>query len=100
MKTNWLTGRHAFEVPCTVEIEHTNEYLKAHVDLDGVEVGPGDEVRVHDAPTGVAFGERVVCQRRATVTRGGWLDRLWARLAAAPEMTELYDLSFTSGRKL
>jgi hypothetical protein len=99
---NWdrILGRQTFHVPCTVEVEHTNEFLGAHVELAGFDPPPGDEVLVHDAPTDVPFGERVVCEREATVKRGGWLDRIWARLAAAPEITELYDISFTPRREL
>ena len=59
--TMWMGSRHSFDVPCTVEIEQTSKTLHAHVVLDGdVQIRPGDEVRVHDAPTGVAFGERGV----------------------------------------
>ncbi|MBY6204865.1 hypothetical protein [Halomonas denitrificans] len=87
------------EVPCTVTIVHSNETLEAHVELDGVEVNGGDQVLVHEAPTEVAFGERVRCRRTATVIRGGVLDRLWARWRGALEFNELYDLSFTPRRR-
>jgi hypothetical protein len=95
-----LMGRRIYQVPCTVEIEHTNEFLKAHVELEGIEVEAGDAVRVIDPPTDVGFGDRIFCHRQATVTRGGWFDRLWARVAASGELNELYDISFTSGRRL
>lgn len=95
-----LLGRRSFNVDCTVEVIHTNDELGAHVDLDGVAVGPGDSVLVHGAPTNVAFGERAKCRRTATVTRGGWYDRLWARIAGAMEFNELYDVSFSSRRTL
>ena len=55
------TGRQAVEVPCTIDIENTLDSLHAYVELQGVEVGPGDEVLVHDAPTEMPpYGERVV----------------------------------------
>lgn len=88
-----------FDVPCTVEIEQTSETLHAHVTLEGdVEIRPGDEVIVHDAPTGVKFGERLVVRRMATVVRGRALDRLWARIQGYLELTELYEVSFSDGR--
>jgi len=97
--TMWMGSRHSFDVPCTVEIEQTSETLHAHVVLDGdVQIRPGDEVRVHDAPTGVAFGERLVVRRTATVVRAGLLDRLWARIEGYLELTELYEVSFSDGR--
>ncbi|ERF83820.1 hypothetical protein JQ559_24210 [Bradyrhizobium viridifuturi] len=95
----WTTSRKTFDVPCTIEIEQTSETLHAHVVLDGdIAIQPGDEVMVHDAPTGVAFGERLVVRRTATVVRAGPLDRLWARIEGYLELTELYEVSFSDGR--
>jgi hypothetical protein len=95
MKT---VGRRMFDVPCTVEIENSAETLHAHVELEGFEVGPGDEVIVHGAPTNVPFGERVVARCHATVRRAGPLDRLKAKVEGYLELTELYEVSFSSGR--
>jgi len=95
----WMGTRKSFDVPCTVEIEQTSETLHAHVLLDGdVQIRPGDEVLVHDAPSGVAFGERLVVRRTATVVRGSALDRLRARIEGYLELTELYEVSFSDGR--
>jgi hypothetical protein len=97
--TGLFRSRQSFDVPCTVEIEQTSETLHAHVILDGdVKIAPGDEVRVHDAPTGVAFGERLVVRRTATVVRGNALDRLRAKIEGYLELTELYEVSFSDGR--
>jgi hypothetical protein len=99
MTMYWTTARKTFDVPCTIEIEQTSETLHAHVVLDGdFAIAPGDEVRVHDAPTGVAFGERLVVRRTATVVRAGPLDRLRARIEGYLELTELYEVSFSDGR--
>jgi hypothetical protein len=99
MSMIWIGSPNSFDVPCTVEIEQTSETLHAHVVLDGdVDIRPGDEVRVHDAPTHVAFGERLVVRRRATVVRAGPLQRLRARLEGYLELTELYEVSFSDGR--
>lgn len=87
-----------FDVPCTVDVAQTVESLHAHVELLGVDVGPGDAVLVHDAPTGVGYGERLVCSRRATVTRAGVFRRVWTRLASRFELTLLYEVSFAPGR--
>ncbi len=99
MNLNWIGGRKRFDVPCTVEIEQTSETLHAHVVLDSpIEIRPGDEVTVHDAPTHVNFGEKIVVQRTATVVRGNPLDRLRARMEGYLELTELYEVSFSDGR--
>ena len=91
--------RKSFDVPCTVEIEQTSETLHAHVVLDGnIEIEPGDEVTVHNAPTSVPFGERLVVRRTATVVRGGLLGKMRARIEGYLELTELYEVSFSDGR--
>lgn len=88
--------RKSFDVACTVEIANTCETLETHVVLDGdCEIGPGDTVLVHDAPTHAPFGERLILRRRATVTRAGALTRLITRLSAILALTELYEVSFT-----
>ncbi len=93
--------RQTFEAPCTVEIEHSAESLHAHVELDGdIEIEPGDQVLVHDAPTEVPYGETLVVRRTATVVRAGLAERVWTRFAGNFELTELYDVSFTERRRL
>jgi hypothetical protein len=95
-----LTRRN-FEAPCTVEIEHSPESLHAHVVIEGdVEMQPGDQVLVHDAPTDAPHGKRIVVRRTATVIRAGLLERVWTRLAGNFELTELYDVSFSERRRL
>lgn len=93
-------GRRRIDVPCTIEVEHTPRSLHAHVDLQGIEVGPGDSVLVHDAPIDVSFGETVVRQSHATVMQAGLLERLWTQVTAFLELTELYEVSFTPRRTL
>ena len=94
-----LLSRRTIVTPCTIEIEHTERSLHAHVELDGAPaLQPGDRVRVHGEPIRVRFGQKLVLRRDATVERAGWLERQWTRLAARFELSELYDVSFTSGR--
>ena len=89
------------DVACTIEIEHSERSLHAHVELYGAPaLQPGDRVRVHGAPIRIRFGERMTLHRKATVERAGWLERQWTRLIARFEIAELYDVSFTSGRLL
>ncbi len=97
----WIGGRKRFDVPCTVEVEHTAESLHAHVDLDGnIEIRPGDEVILHGAPIHAAFGQRIVERRHATVIRANWLGRLATKLSAGLELTELYEVSFSHRKQL
>jgi hypothetical protein len=89
-----LLGRRTVEVGCDVDIEQTAESFHAHAVPDGIDIRPGDIVVVHDAPTGVAFGQRLTCRCAATVTRASALDRLWTEFTAMFELTELYEVGF------
>jgi uncharacterized Zn finger protein len=84
------------QVPCTVEVSHRFESLHAHVRFDnGAIVHPGDEVLVHGAPVVAAYGEVVVEQRVATITRANALERAWTRLTGDFEFMELCEFSFS-----
>jgi hypothetical protein len=94
-----LGRRQEVVVPCTIDIENTLDSLHAYVELQGIEVGPGDVVRVLDAPTEIPpYGERYVCERRAEVVKAGWLDRMWTHATSRFELTELYEVGFSSWR--
>ncbi|MDJ1016334.1 MAG: hypothetical protein QNJ35_07475 [Paracoccaceae bacterium] len=84
------------KVPCTVEVSHRFEELSAHVRFDnGAVVHPGDSVLVHGAPVMAPFGEIVVEQREATITRANAFERLWTRLTGDLEFMELCEFSFS-----
>jgi thiamine monophosphate kinase len=93
-----VTRRRTIDVPCTVEVESSAQWLHAHVELEGLEIEPGDSVLVHDAPGDVASGQRVLCHRRATVVRAGRLRRAWTRLSSLLELGELLEVGFSSRR--
>jgi flagellar basal body rod protein FlgF len=101
MITDFIAPRKQLDVPCTIEIENTFESLHAHVELDGgLQINAGDEVLVHGDPVRVPYGEKLTLRRNATVTRANWIDRAVTRALARLEFTELYEVSFSSGRKL
>ena len=83
------------DIACSLDVAHTAETLHAHVTLEGVDVGPGDTVLVHDAPAAIGYGEHVLCARRATVVRAGWLRRAWTRLAGSFELLSLFEVGFS-----
>jgi len=85
-------------VPCRVELAHTADDCYAHVILKGVEVGPGDEVLVHNPPTRIAWGERYAVERKATVSRASWWQRLKTYALARFELDLLYEVSFSERR--
>jgi hypothetical protein len=96
-----MMGGNSFETPCTIEIEQTHDCFHAHLALDGdIAIGPGDRVRVHGEPIRLAFGQKLTERRSATVTRAGLFRRAWTLLVARFELQELYEVSFTTRRRL
>ena len=97
---NTLSGR-SFDVQCTVYVSHRFEDLSAHVELEGdVQIGPGDQVLVHGAEIHAPYGEVRVEQRRATVTRAPWFERMWTRFTGDLDCLSLLDVSFSDRRSL
>lgn len=91
-----LLTRTKEQVPCTVEVSHRFESLHAHVRFDnGAVVHPGDEVLVHGKPVVAAFGEVIVEQRTATITRASTLERMWTRMTGDFGFMELCEFSFS-----
>jgi hypothetical protein len=89
------------EVPCTVEVSHRFESLHAHVRFNnGAVVNPGDEVLVHGAPIMARFGEVVVEDRTATITRASRLERWWVRMTGDFDFMELCEFSFSEEVRL
>ena len=82
------------ELLCTVDFENTPESLHAHAIPENVEIRPGDVVMVHGAPAFVAFGERLTCQRRATLIRANLFTRIWTEFRSIFEIAELYEVGF------
>lgn len=89
----------SFDVACTITVEQSPDHFHAHVELaDDIAIEPGDKVQVHGDPIQIAFGQSVVFQRAATVTRATALERMLTRMAAYFDLKELYEVSFTPGR--
>ncbi len=82
------------ELICLLDIEQTPESFHAHAIPEGAEPGPGDVITVHDAPTGIGFGERYTGQRRATLQRASRARRFWTEISSVFALTELYEVGF------
>ena len=94
-----LFARETLETGCTISVAHTAEALHAHVELDGgIVAGPGDRVRVHGAAVQLPFGAALTLRRRATVSRAGLVAIWWTKLRAMLDLTELYEITFSSER--
>lgn len=91
--------RQSQDVGCLIEINHTPERFGAHVHLDGnPDIGPGDRVCVYGEPIEVVPGIEMTVRRRARIERATALGRAWTRFRGNFEISELYEVSFTSGR--
>ena len=91
-----LFSRKVEQVPCTVEVSHRFEALHAHVRFnDGSVIHPGDEVQVQGPPVLAGWGELIVEDRMATITRATALERLWTRMTGDFEFMELCEFSFS-----
>jgi uncharacterized Zn finger protein len=91
-----ILSKRTERVPCTVEVSHRFESLHAHVRFNnGAVVHPGDEVLVHGRPIVAAFGEVVIEDRVATITRASGLERLWTRMTGDFGFMELCEFSFS-----
>jgi hypothetical protein len=101
MLAQWLGFGRTMEVPCTVTVENTFDFLNAHVELpDGVRIEPGDEVIVEGDPVDVAFGQTGRFERTAKIVRAHPLERLWTRMTGDLEFMELLEFSFSTGSRL
>ena len=90
----WYVAARRRTVNCTVDLECTHDHFHAHVDLEGVEVDPGDEVLVHNTPSRVPYGTKQVFTSTATVQRASWLKRQIVKLTGGTEIHELYEVGF------
>lgn len=90
----WYVMTRRRDVTCTVDLEATHDHFHAHVDLDGVEVDPGDAVLVHGTPDRIPFGTVRTFESTATVYRASWFKRQMVRLFGSTEISALYEVGF------
>jgi hypothetical protein len=90
----WYVASRRREVPCLVDLEMTHDHFHAHVELEGVEVDPGDEVLVRNAPNRIAFGTVTTFASSAEEKRASWLKRQVVKLTGGTEIHDLYEVGF------
>ena len=83
------------ELRCTVEIEHSDERIEAHIHWPSTFISaPGDKVTLLGPPLHIVYGQRQLLQRTARVERAGLLQRFWVRLTGRLEIPELMEVGF------
>jgi hypothetical protein len=90
-------GARPIEATCLVEIEQSFDSFHAYAVPQGVDIRPGDEVLIHDAPTRVGYGESLSRECRITVNRAGVIKRAWTRATSLFLLTGLYEVGFEAG---
>ncbi|WP_435229963.1 hypothetical protein ACMAZE_14560 [Pseudopelagicola sp. nBUS_20] len=91
-----LLTRSKETAPCTVTVSHRFEELSAHVKFNnGAILYPGDIVQVLGHEIMAPYGEVVIEDRTATISRASKLERLWTRATGDFEFMELCEFSFS-----
>ncbi len=85
---------HPIPLRCLIDIEQTPASFHAHAIPDNIDIRAGDIVMVHDAPHDIRFGEHLIGERSGVLIRAGLLTRIWTRLSALAELSELYEVGF------
>lgn len=91
---DWLFGRRTVQARAEVDLENTPDSFHAYAVPDGVDIRPGDVVQVHGIPSDIPFGDHLLLQCPATISRAGRVARAWTTLTAMFELTQLYEVGF------
>jgi len=89
-----LAGGRKIEIACLVDLEKTAESFHAYTVPEGIDIGPGDIMLIHDMTNRLDFGERSAFEGRATVVQAGFFGRIWTQMSSIFELTELYEVGF------
>jgi hypothetical protein len=82
------------EARCLLDLEQTPSSFHAYAIPLDIDIQPGDEVLLHDAPSGIGFNMQLTRECRMTVRRAGPLRRAWTRVSEIFSLTELYEVGF------
>lgn len=86
------------QVNYALEMSNTWDDLYAHVTLEDVDIGPGDEVLLHNVPVELAYGATRSVQGTATYQKAHPILKWWTKQLSRFEITMLYEVSFSTTR--
>jgi len=86
------------QVNYSLDMSNTWEDLYAHVELEGVDIGPGDAIQLHQVPFDLPYGQKRRVNGKATYFKASSLKRWFIRTFSRFEITMLYEVSFSSTR--
>ena len=91
---DWLFGRRIVQARAEIDLENRPDSFHAYAVPTGVEIRAGDVVQIHGVPSEIAFGDHVMMECPATISRAGSLLRTWTALTSMFSLTELYEVGF------
>jgi hypothetical protein len=86
------------QVNYSLEMANTWEDLYAHVELEGVDIGPGDAVKLHQVPYDLPYGQVRHVSGKASYFKASAFKRWFITTFSRFEITMLYEVSFSSTR--
>jgi len=86
------------QVNYSLDMANTWEDLYAHVELEGVDIGPGDAIQLHQVPVDLPYGQKRRVTGKASYFKASSLKRWCIRTFSRFEITMLYEVSFSSTR--
>ncbi len=86
------------QVNYSLEMANTWEDLYAHVDIEGVDIGPGDAIKLHHVPVDLPYGQKRHVLGQASYFKASGLKRWLIKTFSRFELTMLYEVSFSSTR--
>lgn len=94
MADDWVFGRRTVQARAEIDLENRPDSFHAYAVPTGIEIRPGDVVEIHGVPSEIAFGDHVMMECPATVSRAGSLLRTWTAFTSMFLLTELYEVGF------
>lgn len=86
------------QVDYSLDMANTWEDLYAHVDIQGIDIGPGDAIKLHRVPVELPYGQKRFVQGKASYVKAGVMKRWFIKTFSRFEITMLYEVSFSSTR--
>jgi len=86
------------QVNYSLEMANTWEDLYAHVELDGVDIGPGDAVQLHHVPVDLPYGQTRYVEGKASYFKASSFKKWFICTFSRFEIIMLYEVSFSSTR--
>jgi hypothetical protein len=86
------------QVNYSLDMANTWDDLYAHVELEGVDIGPGDAVKLHNAPVNLPYGQKRQFTGKASYFKASSFKKWFITTFSRFEITMLYEVSFSSTR--